>query len=484
MLNRESLLFSPTREGVPSSDDNFYASDILAGQEALEQEARETLPFEFKECTYDLGYIRQPLYACLTCLNHGAVCAACSIACHGEHELVELFNRRHFRCDCGTEKMGAGSCCSISPREDLPVNSENKYDANFRGQFCFCGQPYDPHTETDSMYQCLVCEDWIHHKCLFGTHSDDNAAPLSEDDFDMVICERCVKGNEGVRRIAERYAGRDHSGVMLIDKEERVLGVTKEFLESRENDAGELGSDKEDENGNETMLAPNVINGGGSGATEEEQKVEAQQSEATESKREAEGETEDERATKKMKLDGSSPPSSQPSLQPTQSTSTSSDIPSTSSTAATSQPEPESSSSTSCTAPSILPSDDTPLRKLEREGGRVNVFLANDWQSLWCRCQACLPMFYDFPYLLEEEEEYAPPEDEQAHKSTFDLGMDHLLNKMPRAQALDSIRAFSGLSDRIKDYLRPLADSGVSITKEHIESFFAEERERNSAGQR
>jgi len=83
MLNRDSLLFSPTRDGVPSSDDNFYASDILAGQEALEQEARETLPFEFKECTYDLGYIRQPLYSCLTCLNHGAVCAACSIACHG-----------------------------------------------------------------------------------------------------------------------------------------------------------------------------------------------------------------------------------------------------------------------------------------------------------------------------------------------------------------------------------------------------------------
>jgi len=80
-------------------------------------------------------------------------------------------------------------------------------------------------------------------------------------------------------------------------------------------------------------------------------------------------------------------------------------------------------------------------------------------------------MFYELPYLLEEEEEYSPPEDEQARKfsflydvtftlipvlslfshvtrvdqSTFDLGMDHLLNKMPRAQALDSIRAFSGL---------------------------------------
>ncbi|GAA5959692.1 hypothetical protein JCM3765_007242 [Sporobolomyces pararoseus] len=475
MLNRDSLLFSPTREGVPSSDDNFYASDILAGQEALEQEARETLPFEFNQCTYDLGYIRQPLYSCLTCLNHGAVCAACSIACHGEHELVELFNRRHFRCDCGTEKMGAGSCCSISPRDDAPVNIENKYDANFRGQFCFCGQPYDPHTETDSMYQCLVCEDWLHHKCLFGTHSDDNAAPLSEEDFDMIICERCVKGNEGVRKIAERYAGREGSGVMLIDKEDRVSGMTRELLESRENNSGELGSDAEDETGKEKLLTEEGLTNGSV-----EKTGEAEESIASETKRKA-GLSDEERAVKKPKANEEPSSSSQISLQSTSSSSRLSQPPSI---ASTSQPEstvPSSTPSQSCSAPPILPLEETPLADLKRDGGRMNLFLANDWQTIWCRCEQCLPMFYDFPYLLEEEEEYAPPEDEQAHKSTFDLGMDHLLNKMPRAQALDSIRAFSGLSDRIKDYLRPLADSGTSITKEHIESFFAAERERNAA---
>ncbi|GAA5987997.1 hypothetical protein JCM5350_007855 [Sporobolomyces pararoseus] len=480
MLNRDSLLFSPTREGVPSSDDNFYASDILAGQEALEQEARETLPFEFNQCTYDLGYIRQPLYSCLTCLNHGAVCAACSIACHGEHELVELFNRRHFRCDCGTEKMGAGSCCSISPRDDAPVNVENKYDANFQGQFCFCGQPYDPHTETDSMYQCLVCEDWLHHKCLFGTHSDDNAAPLSEEDFDMIICERCVKGNEGVRKIAERYAGREGSGVMLIDEGDKVLGMTKELLESRENNAGELGSDVEDETGKEKLSKEEGAEStDGSGATN----TEAEESAVADTKRKAELSGE-QRVAKKAKVQEESTSSSQISLQSSSSSSTFS-LPS--STAPTTQSESTLSSSTpshSCSAPTILSPEETPLANLERDGGRINLFLANDWQTIWCRCEKCLPMFYDFPYLLEEEEEYAPPEDEQAHKSTFDLGMDHLLNKMPRAQALDSIRAFSGLSDRIKDYLRPLADSGTSITKEHIESFFAAERERNAAAQR
>lgn len=485
MLNRESLLFSPTREGVPSSDDNFYASDILAGQEALEQEARETLPFEFNQCTYDLGYIRQPLFSCLTCLNHGAVCAACSIACHGDHELVELFNRRHFRCDCGTEKMGAGSCCSISPRDDAPVNTENKYDANFRGQFCFCGQPYDPHTETDSMYQCLVCEDWIHHQCLFGTHSDDRAAPLSEEDFDMIICERCVRGNASVRKIAERYAARSGSGVMSIDRSGTVLGMTKEILEAKESSPGELGSDAGDEGekeGEGEGRPPTETRGGIAPSVEK--------SGSLDPKRKAESSDEG-RGSKKLKVEegsSTSRPSQVPlglDIQP--STSVSADTLARSSakqseTNDTSQPCTHSSEP--CSAPPILSPDENPLMRLERDGGKLNLYLANDWQAIWCRCQNCLPMFYELPYFLEEEEEYSPPEDEQAHQSTFDLGMEHLMNKMPRAQALDSIRAFSGLSDRIKEYLRPLAESGVSISKEHIESFFAAERERNAQGEK
>jgi hypothetical protein len=72
-----------------------------------------------------LTNIVSKLYACLTCLNNCAVCAACSVACHGEHDLVELFNRRNFQCECGTRRMGAGSFCSLSPRTDAPVCKGN-----------------------------------------------------------------------------------------------------------------------------------------------------------------------------------------------------------------------------------------------------------------------------------------------------------------------------------------------------------------------
>ncbi|GAA5880426.1 hypothetical protein JCM1840_007693 [Sporobolomyces johnsonii] len=488
MLDRDALLFSPTRDGVPSSDDNFYASDIVAAQEAMDAEAAEVLPFQFNQCTYDLGYIRQPLYACLTCLNNRAVCAACSIACHGEHDLVELFNRRHFRCDCGTEAMGAGSCCSISPRDDAPANVENKYDANFEGRFCFCGRPYDPHTETDSMYQCLTCEDWIHHACLFGQHSDDNASPLGEDDFDMVVCERCVKGNPDVRRIVERYAGREGSGVMIIGKDDKVLGKAV------------LPPDEEEETEGEKAVQAGEAEGEKAGETEVEKseeskpKVEdpAEDAVTGEAKRKAE-EGEDEPAAKKVKTDASASTLPPLALSASNSSvaSSSSSEPSTSATPSTSSSQPTSASVSAapssptkvCRAPPVLPPGESPLAMLEKEGGRVNIYLEEGWMMRWCRCDQCLPLFFDFPYMLEEEEQYEPPEDPDAHKSTFDLGMEHLLNHMPRAQALDSVRAFTGLSDRLKTYLRPLAEGDTTITKELIEKFFEEERERRQASQ-
>lgn len=116
----------------PPSDTLFTASDLLTRQSQLEQEAAEAVPFSFTHCTYPDGPLRQPLYACRTCLGDAAVCAACSVSCHGEHELVELFVRRDFRCDCGTERMGAGSCCGLrvgegrDDGEDMPPNQENK----------------------------------------------------------------------------------------------------------------------------------------------------------------------------------------------------------------------------------------------------------------------------------------------------------------------------------------------------------------------
>jgi len=67
------------------NDDNkgnyITAVDYLLKQEELEKEAKEVLSKKFDKCTYDLGYIKQQVYVCLTCTNGNAgFCYSCSIA--------------------------------------------------------------------------------------------------------------------------------------------------------------------------------------------------------------------------------------------------------------------------------------------------------------------------------------------------------------------------------------------------------------------
>ena len=138
--------------------------DILARQEELEAEAREAVPFTFTHCTYSLpssseNYDRQPIYACLSCrpaaaaeseTTRNGICAACSVACHGGCELVELFSRRDFVCDCGTTRIDSGKGkgkCTITLREGDTPNADNVYDDNYDGIFCECKIRYDPETE-------------------------------------------------------------------------------------------------------------------------------------------------------------------------------------------------------------------------------------------------------------------------------------------------------------------------------------------------
>lgn len=389
--------------------------------------------------------------------------------------------------------------------------------------------------DSDSMFQCLVCEDWIHHKCLFGTHSDDHAAPLSEDDFDMIVCERCVEGNAGVERIAERYAGRDGSGVMLIDHNDRVLGATKEMLESNEANSGHLGSDSEDGKvalRDEAVTGPRGDVEDPAARRRESGSVAALGPVVVETKRKAAGTGvgDDHRATKRVKAD--SPPPLAPTVAGPSDSARRLDP-------ATLHADPITGTRDHCTAPAVVPAETTPLHKLKRAGARTNLFLANDWQTLWCRCRAVRRLFHSAPPIsfprpflacADSRPRPAPiscayvtnsvyrcfttfrtssrrktstrlqrtskpvsgtaacnlPDLSQSRrnkktqarvfpvsltflfkktsdKSTFDLGMEHLLNKMPRAQALDSIRAFSGLRSVVVTSSRlgsPLSQAG------------------------
>lgn len=187
--------------------DSLTALDYLESQLELEREARELMPYEPNTCTYP-KVLRQQVFACLTCqkANGGSnvgVCYLCLIQCHSTHDIVELFSKRNFVCDCGTTRMKNGSSCSLRaaqmgenttkpklrtgsdsiqesflfPRlsmslaEDIP-SLENVYNQNYEGRFCECRMIYQAELETRVMHQCFfgeACgEDWFHQDCILG----------------------------------------------------------------------------------------------------------------------------------------------------------------------------------------------------------------------------------------------------------------------------------------------------------------------------
>ncbi|XP_066145467.1 putative E3 ubiquitin-protein ligase UBR7 isoform X1 [Euwallacea fornicatus] len=147
-----------------------------------------------KVCSYKEGYLkRQALYSCLTCIPEAkenpekaaGVCLACCYHCHEGHDLIELYTKRNFRCDCGNAKFfQSENKCSLDPTKNK-FNELNSYNQNFCGTYCVCHRPYpDPDDPVpDEMIQCIICEDWYHSRHL-GIEVPDN--------FSEMTCEMCI----------------------------------------------------------------------------------------------------------------------------------------------------------------------------------------------------------------------------------------------------------------------------------------------------
>eukprot|EP00096_Caligus_rogercresseyi_P007032 TRINITY_DN2431_c0_g2_i1.p1 TRINITY_DN2431_c0_g2~~TRINITY_DN2431_c0_g2_i1.p1 ORF type:complete len:378 (+),score=116.70 TRINITY_DN2431_c0_g2_i1:30-1163(+) len=174
--------------------------EVLEESKELEDNAKRVLGgADDANCTYmSEGYAkRQALYACLTCTNpsdngesRAGICLACSYHCHEGHELLELYTKRNFRCDCGNDKFGEDKKCKLYEKKE-PLNSRNNYNQNFKGAYCTCGRPYpDPEDKTpDEMIQCAACEDWYHGRHL-QRPSGESSLPQSET-YDDLICHKC-----------------------------------------------------------------------------------------------------------------------------------------------------------------------------------------------------------------------------------------------------------------------------------------------------
>ncbi|XP_068659528.1 uncharacterized protein [Aristolochia californica] len=204
---------------------NEYIEDM----EAQELEADMVLGGdEGKECTYSKGYMkRQALFSCLSCTPNGnaGVCTACCLSCHDGHEIIELWTKRNFRCDCGNSKFQEFSCKLSADKE--PENTGNSYNQNFKGSYCTCIRPYpDPDTEEQvEMIQCCICEDWFHenHIGLEASEEiprDEEGEPLYED----FICQDCATVCSFLRLYLQTIwaSARQSNGPTISKKEENL----------------------------------------------------------------------------------------------------------------------------------------------------------------------------------------------------------------------------------------------------------------------
>lgn len=184
------------------------------------------------------GYVkRQAIYACLTCcpdakmdeIKRAGVCLACSLHCHENHELIELYTKRNFRCDCGNPKIGSQSCIFTPEKTDL--NYDNRYNQNFSGLYCICHRPYpDPEaTDEEEMIQCVICEDWLHENHLEATVPNN-------DQYSEMVCKACMEDNDFLH---------DYSDIIInvVDKE---IIVTDPDLDVTIDDTNEATKEAED----------------------------------------------------------------------------------------------------------------------------------------------------------------------------------------------------------------------------------------------
>ncbi|KAL6303793.1 hypothetical protein BKA93DRAFT_325400 [Sparassis latifolia] len=410
---------------------SFTLCSILNSQISLVQEASEALPHQFSQCTYSLGPRRQAVYLCKTCGETRGICSACSIACHTDHEQVELFPKRNFRCDCPTSAFALQ--CTLH-RTLEPENGKNVYGQNFLGKFCRCCREYDAQQERETMIQCLACEDWFHESCLNlrerppsrdpspeptqeSPDADDAASEasssglppplISASDYDSFVCGACVRKIDTLRR----YAGTS-----------KVLMVVRDSPSDKWRIIG-------DEDAGSSTVEVDIAEPGSSAG--------------------------EKRAHSPTKPDA--PDAKRARLSPV---------------ALSSQP---------CLAPAMNPRAQELLSSQESrddEGlqafsplGCGDVFLTEGWRERWCRCGACLPSLRAHQYLLEEEETYEPPEDPDSGLSLEELGL-RALQRLPRDRAIDGIRAFNEMRDDLMNHLRPFAQEGKVVTEGDIRAFF------------
>ena len=455
------------------------AAEYIDSQLALEADAKEILPYKFDKCTYFQGPLRQSVFACLTCspppasaaqvYTPAGLCYGCSISCHGEHNLVELFKRRNFVCDCGTTRMPDSTPCML--RSDAKTGQKgvtgqeaaksNTYNHNYQNIFCGCEEDYDPDTEKGTMYQCIGLgsletggcgEDWWHPECLMGLPRDwlekglakaqpqqkpengeedlpEPEHPVPEgfpddDDFTTLVCYKCVESNPWIKQ----YAG---SNGFLPPVMKHAPSANGSTFSSAASNVKRKASDEDEDMPRSASPSKRV--------KEEKDKPEALKGESNTATLEAEDTT--------INNDSASAPSA--------------------------IGVPSMTLQTTHKHDSLPPAPSGTFSLLCKEGFRDH----------FCRCPACFPNLVPHSQLQEEEDEYEPSisdsQESIAGGGTGSVGTASLLdrgeaalNNVDRVRAIEGVMAYNHLKDKVKQFLKPYAESGEAVSADDIKRYF------------
>lgn len=389
------------------------------------------------------------------------ICYACSISCHGDHNLVELFNRRNFTCDCGTKRFTNDAPCTLRSNAvtgargaygEEPAKT-NTYNHNFQNKFCACGEEYDAEREKGTMYQCIGLnggcgEDWYHPECLMGlpkdwylqpeykietsakakgengTTDDELPTPIgfpNEEDFESLICYKCTEANPWIKA----YAGTEgflpavfHMPQTAQDTTD--LTLTEPTPTDHKPSLKRKASDTNDDTEANRPASP----------------------------------------SKRLKEDPPPTTTSATSAPPTQPSA---------STTTTDAPAPRHKHTL------LPPASPHPLSLLLRDSFRDHL----------CHCPPCYTHLHPNPALLTEESTYEPslsssspsqPQNQGSRHSTgsrslLDRG-EAALNNIDRVRAIEGVMVYNHLKDKVKEFLRPYAESGKVVGAEDIKKYF------------
>ena len=126
--------------------------------------------------------------------------------------------------------------------------------------------------------------------------------------------------------------------------------------------------------------------------------------------------------------------------------------------------------------------------------GTFSLFLKEDFREHLCHCPSCYPNLLPHPQLVEEEDNYEPSvsndsgvsdtrsnpllqsqhaSDRQSHRSgsLLDRG-EAALNNVDRVRAIEGVMVYNHLKDKVKEFLKPYAESGKVVSADDIKSYF------------